>query len=86
MQGNSNLIAYYANHFMSVFSPLGLGPQQQPQLYRAASQTPATIQAHLTSNHCTLMQGKCHQIYDYGNQFISLFSPLGVGPQHQPPL
>ena len=49
MQGNSNLIAYYANHFMSVFSPLGLGPQQQPQLYRAASQTSATIQAHLTS-------------------------------------
>ena len=84
-QGKCHQMYGYGNRFTSAFSPLG-GPQQQPQLYRAASQTPATIQAHLTSNHCTLMQGKCHQIYDYGNQFISLFSPLGVGPQHQPPL
>ena len=48
MQGNSNLSAYYANHFISDFSPLGLGPQQQPPLYRADSQDTSTIQAHLT--------------------------------------
>ena len=76
-------MAINSSLFCSLF---GLGPQQQPPLYRAASQNPSTIQAHLTSNHSTLMQGKCHQIYDYGNQFISLFSPLGVGPQQQPPL
>ena len=58
MQGNSNLIAHYANHFISVFSSLGVGPQQQPPLYRAASQNTSTIQAHLTPNHSTLMQGK----------------------------
>ena len=85
MQGKCHQIYDYGNHIISLFSPLGLGPQQQPQLYRADFQAPATIQAHLTSHQSTLTQGKCYQMYGYGNRFTSSFSPLD-GPHQQPQL